>query len=369
MKPTIVAPVLLVALLTSCRTLESSGESHRQTRDYLVTATKPDKLFVIDPATQSVISEFHIPDPSNSVGMIVPSPDGSVAYVLVNRMESIVGIDLATGRPVFRANLSSPGVRVKAMFAFDVTPDGRELIVYELPTRLGQSEYEVEEPRFAIFRTDAGLDAQPVRQFPAPRRVHMLFAKKDGTSFYAIGFNLYEYDRETGQLVSQQGIRDWQRPDYSNPDLLAVWPVTEPTGVFSSPVYSVLSAPGGPEGGVGKTSLMTLDLNTGKLAYHDFEETAAVIFTTVMSPTRAEAFGVYTQLSKIDTASSTLAKRIDLDHTFYVVNISTDGREVYLGGAMCDVAIYDAATLVKKGNVRLPGCGDQVLATLRVIRR
>jgi hypothetical protein len=197
----------------------------------------------------------------------------------------------------------------------------------------------------------------------------MLLAKKDGKSFYAVGFELYEYDRQSGRLIAQQGIRSWERANYSIPDLLAIWPVTEPTGVFSSPVYSVLSAAGGPQGGTGKTSLMTLDLHTGQLAYEDFEDTAALIFSTVMSPVRHEAYGVYTQLTKIDTATHTLAKRIDLDHTFYSINISSDGRELYLGGAMCDVATYDAGTLEKKGNIRLPGCADQTLATLRVIRR
>jgi hypothetical protein len=36
---------------------------------------------------------------------------------------------------------------------------------------------------------------------------------------------------------------------------------------------------------------------------------------------------------------------------------------------MCDVATYDAETLQKKGNIQLPGCADQSLATLRVVRR
>jgi quinohemoprotein amine dehydrogenase beta subunit len=314
-----------------------------------------------------VQAEFHIPDAGNSVGVIVPSPDGRIAYVLVNRMESIAGIDLTTGKQVFRANLSSPGERVKCMFAFDVTPDGRELIVYELPVKLESDEYKVEEPRFAIFSTAAGVSAQPVRSFPAPRRVHMILAKKDGRSFYSVGFDLAEFDVNTGRLIEQRGIRAWNRPDHSIPDLLAIWPVSEATGVFVSPVYSTVNAATAPAGGIPTTSLMTLNLTTGQLDYRDFEKTAALIFSSVLSPARPEAFGVYAQLTKIDTAHGTLANRVNLDHTFYSVNVSTDGSEVYIGGAMCDVAFYDAVTLTKKANLRLPGCPDQVLSTLRVI--
>lgn len=361
----IIAPALVAATLAAIVGC-STSRSQAVPRDYLITASKPDRLFVIDPATQSIKSEFKIPDARNSIGAIVPSPDGKVVYVLVNKFESIVGIDLGTGKMVFRADLSTPTERVKSIFSFDVTPDGREIIVHVLPTRLDLGEYHVEEPRFVVFDTRAGVGARPARQFPAPRRIHMILSKKDGKSFYAIGFELFEYDLKTGKLLEQRGIRSWQRSGYSVPDLLAFWPTSEPTGIFSSPVYSVAGAG---KDGVPKTALMTLDLRDGKLAYNDFEETAALIFSTIVSPDGKHAFGVYSQLTKIDMTTSTLAKRIDLAHTFYSVNISTDGRNIYMGGAMCDVATYDAETLEKKGNIRLPGCGDQSLSTLRVVRR
>ena len=360
----VLVSALLFTLLAGCNRAPGSGSS-----DLLVTGAKPDRLIVIDAGTRTVRSDFHIPDANDSVGAIVPSPDGKIAYVLVNRMESIAGIDLASGKEVFRADLSSAGEQVKCMFAFDVTPDGRELIVYELPTKLLIDEYLVEEPRFAVFSTAAGLKAQPVRQFPAPRRIHLLLAKKDGASFYAFGFELFEYAVTDGRLIAQRGIRSWELPGHSNPDLLGLWPVSEPTGVFVSPIYSSVSAPGAPPEGVPTTSLMTLDLKTGRLDYRDFETTAALIFSSVLSPVREEAFGVYAQLTKVDTTHGKLAKRVNLDHTFYAVNISSDGQEVYLGGAMCDVAFYDAATLSKKANLRLPGCPDQVLSSLRVIHR
>jgi len=337
--------------------------------DYLVTVTKPDRLFVIDPAKERVVSEFHIPGAQDYVSIIVPSPDGRIAYVLINKAESIAGIDLRTGREVFRADLVSPGERVQCMFAFAVTPDGKELVVYEYATRLGIDSYTVLQPRFAVFSTAAGLHATPLRQFSAPRRIEMVLAKQDGRSFYALGFNLYEYDLGSGHLIGTRGILNWNRPHHSSPDMLAFWPVTEPTGIFVSPLYSTLSGPGRPQAGVPETSLMLLDLHTGQLQYHDFETTSAPIFSAVLSPDRHWAFGAYTALTKVDTHRWDVAGRINLAHTYYSVDISSDGKDVYVGGAMCDVAIYDSGTLQKRGDVRLPGCGDQALATLQVIRR
>ena len=332
--------------------------------DLLLTGAKPDRLYVIDAARRSVRSEFRIPNAGGLVSSIVASPDGRIAYVLVNRMESISGIDLKTGREVFRADLSTKAERVKDFFAFAITPDGKELVVYELPTKLLPSEYQVEEPRFAVFRTNAGLHARAVRTYPAPRRLHMLLMRPSGKSFYALGFDLYEYDVATGKLLGTRGIRQWDMVGHSQPDLLAFWPVTEPTGVFTSPVISDATSGGAT---VTKTGLMALDVVADKLEFYDFEDTSALIFSTVLSPDRKFAYGVYSTLPKVDVEHHTLAGRAPLDHTFYSVNIATDGHEIYMGGAMCDVGFYDPVTLGKRAILQLPGCGDQSLASLRVI--
>ena len=332
--------------------------------ELLVTGAKPDRLYVIDADKRAVLSEFRVPGANGLVGAIVPSPDGRIAYVLVNKMESISGIDLKSGKEVFRADLSTPGERVKDFFAFDVTPDGKELVVYELPTLLKPSEYVVEEPRFAVFKTNAGLHAKAARTFPAPRRLHMMLMRPGGRTFYAIGFDLYEYETVTGKLVSTQGIQKWQLPAHSQPDLLAFWPVTEPTGVFTSPVISEATA----DGATGlKTGMMSLDVRAGTLEFSDFEDTSALIFSTVLSPDRKYAYGVYSTLTKVDMTKHTLAARVPVDHTFYAINIAKDGHEVYIAGAMCDVGFYDPETLQRRANLKLPGCGDQSLASLRVL--
>ena len=353
-------------LAVACVALAASlaAPSPARAGDLIVTGAKPDRLFVIDAATRSVRADYHIEGADGMVSVILISPDQKMAYILVDRMERVVGIELATGRELFRADLSTAGERVKSFLALAVTPDGKELVVYELPTKLESSEYVVEEPRFAVFRTDGGMLAKPVRSFPAPRRVHMLLMRPNGRSFYAVGFNLDEYDLRSGKLLGTRGIQKWTVPDHSQPDLLAFWPVTEPTGVWTSPVYSEIKK--GSES-VPMTALMSLDLKSGELTYADFEPLSALIFSTVLSPDKKHAYGVYTSLSSIDVGGHRLEKRVPLDHTFYAVNVSSDGREIYTGGTTCDVGIYDAQSLEKKAVVKLPGCGDQSIATLRVI--
>lgn len=333
-------------------------------KDLLVTGAKPDRLFIIDAAARSVRTEYRVPGAEGQIFTVVISPDERTAYILVDRMERIVGIDLASGREVFRADLSTPGERVKDFFALAVTPDGKELLAYELPTLLKPSEYVVEQPRFAVFRTDAGLEAKAVRSFPAPRRIHMLLTRPSGRSFYALGFDLYEYDLRNGKLLGTRGIQQWNIPDHAQPDLLAFWPVTGPTGIFTSPIYTEVKQGAA---SVPTTAMMSLDLKSGSLSCFDFEPLSALIFSTVLSPDRSRAYGVYTTLSSIDMRGHRLAARVPLDHTFYDVNVSSDGREIYVAGTNCDVGFYDAASLEKRAILKLPGCGDQALSTLRVI--
>jgi quinohemoprotein amine dehydrogenase beta subunit len=340
------------------------GANLAHASDLIITGAKPDRLFIIDAASRSVRAEHRVAGAEGQIFTIVLSPDQRTAYLLVDRMERVVGISLESGREVFRADLSTAGERVKCFFAMAVSKDGKELMIYELPTQLKASEYVVQDPRFAVFRTDAGLEAKAVRSYAAPRRVHMLLPRPNGTTFYAVGFDLYEYEWKSGRLIGTRGIQQWNIPGHAKPDLLAFWPVTEPTGIFTSPIYTEVK-----KGDINTptTSLMTLDLKSGDLSYADFEPTSALIFSTVLSPDKKHAYGVYTTLTSIDVDGRRLEKRVPLDHTFYDVNVSTDGREIYLGGTNCDVAFYDAASLAKKANLKLPGCSDQALSTLRVI--
>ena len=84
---------------------------------------------------------------------------------------------------------------------------------------------------------------------------------------------------------------------------------------------------------------MSLDLKSGDLSYADFEPMNALIFSTVLSPDRKHAYGVYTTLTSIDVRGHRLEKRVSLDHTFYAVNVSSDGREIYTGGTECDIGV------------------------------
>jgi quinohemoprotein amine dehydrogenase beta subunit len=351
-----------------------TGAGTATARDYLLAGVKPDQLVLVDAAARKVERSYKIPDCAPGPGGIVPSPDGKVAYVVANRWESVSGIDLESGREIFRADFSTLGAqgrgeRVKAIAA-DVTPDGRELFVFQSAVRIESDEYQVEDPRIAVYRTSDGTQAKPVRVIPAPRRTSLLAFSRDGSKLYAFSWDVIVLDPATGKEIGRHPVRHWNRPGYGEPDVLDMWPQWDATGMVVA-LYTVARTDVPPtDPGATRTGLLSLDLATDSFAMDDFENATTVIFSGVVNPAHPnEAFLTYATLTKLDRERHKVMKRINLDHTYYAINIASDGSEVYLGGAMNDIGVYATDTLKKLAVIPLPGGGDQATASLRLIRR
>lgn len=338
-------------------------------RDYLVVASRPNRLHVIDLAARRVANTFEIPGKGVASTITLPK-DGKVAYVLTNRNESVVGIELESGRQVFRADMSEPGVRVKSMFAVAVSQDGKQLFVHQIRTRIKDDEYEVLPTRIAVYRTADGVGATPVRVFPAPRRIGMLATGPHSNRFVALGWDMYVIDAVTGKIDKTFPLRHWKREGMGEPDLLAFWPQYEQTGVFSAPYYAPRTnvEPTSPE--AFQLGMLTFDLETEKMEVAEVANAETAIFSSVVNPmNRNEVFAVMNQVSKIDLAARKIVKQAPSDRSYYAMNISSDGKELYLGGATDVVSVYDSATLQKTAEIAIPGGRDQGASSLRIIRR
>jgi quinohemoprotein amine dehydrogenase beta subunit len=357
-------------MLLSCLLITAAGATPGLAKDYLLTGAKPDKLVLVDPAARKVEKSCQVPDAGTGLLTIVPSPDASTAYAITNHWESVAGIDLDSCEQVFRADFSSGDERVKATFAMAISPDGKELFVFQSPVRLLPGEYQVQPTRIAVYDTAAGVGAEPIRTFEAPRRTAVLAMSNDGAKLYAVSWDIYVLDPQTGEITDTLPLRHWDRPNYAEPDVLDVWPQWEATGIFSTPYFAVRTDVDPNDAGAYKTGLATLDLETGEFETKDFEDTSVIIFSTVINPQRKnEVYGVYTTLSKIDRARGEVLERIELDHTYYTVNVASDGSELYVGGTMSDIAVYDTETFEQLGRIEMPGGADQTLASLRLIQR
>ena len=115
------------------------------------------------------------------------------------------------------------------------------------------------------------------------------------------------------------------------------------------------------------TGLMSLDLKSGALSYVDFGAVVGVDFLDGVEPDKSWRKWVYSTLTSIDVANHS-AGQAGVTGSHVLLGECVVGRHaVYTGGTNCDVGFYDAANLEKKAILKLPGCSDQTLSTLRVI--
>jgi quinohemoprotein amine dehydrogenase beta subunit len=338
-------------------------------KDFMVVASRPNRLHVIDLAARQVVNTFPIPGNGFPSTITLPK-DGKTAYVLTNRNESISGINLESGKEVFRADMSEQDLRVKSMMAMAVSQDGKQIYVHQIPTRLKKNEYETMPTRIAVYNTTDGLGARPVRVFPAPRRIGLLATGPASNRLLALGWDLYVFDAVAGKIDKTFPLRNWKREGMGEPDILDFWPQYEQAGVLSTPYYAPRTNvdPKSPE--ALQLGMLTFDLETESMALAEVANAETAIFSSVVNPVKkTEVFTVMNQVFKIDLAVKKVAKQAPTDRTYYAINISSDGKELYLGGATNIVSVYDSETLLKKGEIAIPGGHDQGTSALRVMQR
>lgn len=338
-------------------------------KEYMAAINYPNLLNVVDLSTNKVLKACALPG-GFGPGVVQIAPDRKIAYMLNNRFGSIHGVELDSCKIVFNAEMSwKPNERAKSVFSIAVSRDGKEIYTVQNPTLLHRDRYETQQPRLAVYDTSAGLDAKPIRTYPAPRQTTMMQVADDG-SLYVAGDNLYKVDVQTGKFEIAMPVREWGRENYSAPDLLYVWPTQNPTRDFML-LYTAAKFKDD------KQDLATADwvygmysinLTTGEKELADFAELSELYFTGYRSPKdRNHIYGVLNGLRKYDIKEQKLIASADLEHSYYVLSGNEDGSRVYLTGTFNDVAVYDD-NLNRLDTIKLVG-GDQSLGTAQVFRR
>lgn len=358
-----------LAVLSSS-TLAAQGSALKSGSEYMVVANYPNQLHVLDLATDSVYKTCDMPDRFGP-GALQVAPDKKTVFILNNGYEDIYGVDMDSCEVKFHARMAlSSKERTKSIYAFALSYDGKELYAVQNPTLMERDHYKVQPTRLAVYSTDDGLDAKPIRTLPSPRIVTAMQVGKDG-GLYMAGADIYKMDVKTGAYEVAVPSRNWQRERYVQPDVLNVWAVQTPTKDFTI-LYTTARFQEGSEDLDTADWLygyFNINLESGATETKDFGPITELYFTGTRSPKDPNImYGVLNRLAKYDIEKQTLLKAAELDHSYYCVTVNQSGSKVYLAGTHNHVAVFDADTLERLNTIELPG-GDMSTTTAQVFIR
>lgn len=348
---------------------EISNASFLGGRDYAVAVSRPNNLMVVDLKEEKVVRNCQLNGEAAPIGIVL-SPDNSVGYVITDYAGSINGYDLQTCKQVFHASVSTDQTQGKSLSALAVSMDNKQVYVVANQTAIKQDRYEVKDPLFMVFNTADGLDAKAVKTTKAPRQVTVMSTADDGSIFVA-GSQIYKVDPKVGDFKVVKKILGWNKKGYSNPDSAATYPIGQTTRELTVmyTTYKFKDKTENLDTAELFWGLTRIDLKTGKITQDEFNPYETLMFTSMTNPKDSNIlYGVLTDLSKFDLKKKKLLKRVDVDHTYYSVGMASDGKKLYLGSTLNDIAVYDADTLDKLGNIKLPA-GDMGTASFHVFYR
>ncbi len=183
----------------------------------------------------------------------------------------------------------------------------------------------------------------------APDAVVSLFVPKDPNRLIAWGKDVYFIDLAKRQVVETFPMRTGLTPDQAPMDTLPFFNQFEQSGIVSMPYFAT-----NPLTHKMVVGMVNLDLDTDKLDLFELGP-AIPLYSSVISPDHSRGYMVMNQLVAVDLKQKKIAEVQDTDRTTYVINISRDGKKVYLPSAGPYLNVYDAQSLKLIHRIDLPG--------------
>lgn len=279
---------------------------------------------VIDGERDAIVADIPIRGATREVGL---TSDRKFLYVATNR-HLVHKVDLAGNRVVETADISNDGWD-RFMFGFALDPDGKTAYGAFMSRRTDGGEVVVGKPVVAQFELATG---KVIRSVEVPWGVAHLVSVKGGAAIYAFGQDLYKIDTTGAELRLVETVPMFDK----GMNILPFWDYAFDNGGVASINYYTEKYMG----------LLLVDQRSGDIRDVVIKGEPALAYSVVLSPDRKKAYGVMDDLTVIDLAKRRYVASVpNKQGTSYGVNVSSDGRKIYVGGGGSTVTIYDAKTL------------------------
>ena len=234
-------------------------------------------------------------------------------YVAANR-HLVHKVDLAQNRVVATADVSNDGWD-RLMFGFVVDPDGKTGYGAFMSRKTDKGEVVIGKPVVAQFELATG---KLLRSVEVPWGVAHLVSVKGGKTLYAFGKDLYKIDTTGSDLKVVETVPMFDK----GMNILPFWDYAFDNGGVASMNYYTREVHGAAARRPADRRHRATSCSKGE---------PAMAYSVVLAPDRKKAYAVMDDLTVIDLAKKTYLASVPIaEGTCYGVNVSADGRKIYV---------------------------------------
>jgi hypothetical protein len=267
------------------------------------------------------------------------SSDKNFMYVTASR-HLIHKVSLAEDKVVATVDVSGDGWD-RFIFGFVIAPDDRSAYAAMMSRTARGGEAVVGAPVVAQIDLASG---KILRSVEVPWGVARLVLVKGGRQVYALGKDIYKIDTTAADMKIVETVPMFEKKW----NVLPLWAYTwENGGLLAANYYT-------PE----IMGLVTVDEKTGEIGDIPIHGDPVLAYSVIFTPDRKTAYAVMDDLTVIDLQTRKYGPVVPLKQgTSYAVNLSSDGKKIYVGSGGPSVTVFDAKTLKPMKMLRLESDG------------
>ncbi|HEX9206585.1 MAG TPA: hypothetical protein VF853_11735 [Candidatus Deferrimicrobiaceae bacterium] len=342
--------------------LVSSGSAPAMAKDILLQGMIHNQLNILDGDTDEIVGT--VTTRGKKVTNFTWDPkDLDKVYTITDWGQQIEQLDLAGKKVVRTFRTGSGNVKVRAL-DIEINPVDPNLL-YALSLRQRWLSDEIVDMTPAVLVFDLTTE-KVVKEIEIPRGCTNIFFGYDGSEFYVTGRDVFVFDPKTGKQVNYLGLAHPTQTGLDPQISLNIWRLHDQSGMAMILVGSQATA-----NNLTYQGYYTIDLKKksteGSMRLVPEIGPLYNQFSAVVSPDRKYYYMVLNKVEKRDFATNVLLATADVDKSYYTIQVSSDGKKVYLGGGGDSILIYDTETMKLRKKLDTPG--DAVLTHFRVQRR
>lgn len=306
------------------------------------------EVTVVDPSVPKVVASIKVRGPVRDMSF---TKDGKKGLVLANNRTTLYVIDTLENKVTDQIDLTGrtdKGLLDRRVWGSAISPDGSK--AYAFVTQ--------GEKRTNIFKSlpskilEIDLKTKEVtRDVEAPYGIHVLqFKEDDPNTIFAWGYELFKLDVKNMKLELKEGIKTPKKPEDGSGNILMIWP-RNVNGINSLPIIKSY-----PDGKVTE-GLLWFNMKTEELKTLEFNKDPVGMFSAVVDFDQQYGYVVLNHWYKVDMKTGNVLKdsRPPSGST-YAINMSADGKKLYLGAGGNDFIIANTDMQIEKV-IQLPTDG------------